>query len=365
MRSISYRKHTFILIALVAALGVIVGCGPAEEEAAEEEAAEEAEPEYVVGMATDVGGLGDQSFNDGTWNGLERAAEEFDLDTRLVESNQQTDYIPNLSGLAEAGADLVFAVGFLMQDAMLEAANTHPDTYFAGIDITIDPDEAPDNAVGIRWREQQAGYLAGIVAGYMTRQFADASDRLNDENVVGVVIGMDIPPVERYQAGYYAGVKEVNPDARIISATAGAFDNQSAGKELALGMIDQGADIVFHVAGLTGMGVINAAEERGVFAIGVDVDQNHVAPEAVLTSAMKGISQAAFLTVERLVQGQFEGGRNYVYGVADNAVDIAPFHEQSDLIPQEVKDRVAEAKEQIRNGELTIPANREEAGMGQ
>jgi basic membrane protein A and related proteins len=358
MRSILYRKNTLILIALVAAAGVIMGCGPAEEEAAEE-----AEPEYVVGMATDVGGLGDQSFNDGTWDGLQRAEEEFDIATRLIESNQQTDYIPNLAGLAEAGTDLVFAVGFLMQDAMMEAASNHPETYFAGIDIGIDPEEAPDNAVGIQWKEQQAGYLAGLVAGYMTREYADASEKLNDENVVGVVIGLDIPPVERYQAGYYAGVKEVNPDARVISATAGAFDDQSAGKEIALGMIDEGADIVFHVAGLTGLGIINAAKERGVFAIGVDVDQNHVAPGTVLTSAMKGISQASYLTIENLVEGDVEGGQNFVYGVADEAVDIAPFHEHSDMIPQEVKDRVAEAKEQIRNGELTIPQNREEAGM--
>lgn len=362
MKNSNYNRTPLFLLVLGASAILLAGCAP-EEEVAEE--AETEQTEYVVGMATDVGGLGDQSFNDGTWDGLQRAAEEYDVDTRLVESNQQTDYLPNLAGLAEAGADLVFAVGFLMQDAMMEAADTHPDTYFAGIDISINPEEAPDNAVGIQWEEQQAGYLAGIVAGYMTQEFADSSDRLNDENVVGVVIGLDIPPVERYQAGYYAGVKEVNPDARVISATAGAFDNQSAGKELALGMIDEGADIVFHVAGLTGLGIINAAKEREVFAIGVDVDQNHVAPETVLTSAMKGISQASYLTIQNLVEGEFQGGQNFVYGVADEAVDIAPFHEQSGMIPQEVKDHVAQAKEQMRSGELTVPGSREDAGMGQ
>jgi basic membrane protein A len=352
---------------MLALVLLLAGCAGEEEEesgeAAAEGASEKQPSDYVIGMATDVGGLGDQSFNDGTWDGLKKAEEEYGLDTRLVESNQQTDYIPNLAGLAEAGADLVFAVGFLMQDAMTEVANTHPDTYFAGIDIALNPEEAPDNAVGIQWKEQQAGYLAGIVAGHMTREYADASEKLNDENVVGVVLGLDIPPVERYQAGYYAGVKSVNPDARVISATAGAFDNQSAGKELALGMIDEGADIVFHVAGLTGLGIINAAKERDVFAIGVDVDQNHVAPQAVLTSAMKGITQGAYLTISDLIEGEFKAGQNLVYGIQDNAVDIAPFHEHSDMVPQAVKDAVDDARQRIRDGELTVPATREEAGM--
>lgn len=357
---------TLVLVAglLLVGFASVSAGGRQQEEQQTTEGAEKQPSDYVIGMATDVGGLGDQSFNDGTWDGLQQAEEEFGLDTRLVESNQQTDYIPNLTGLAEAGADLVFAVGFLMQDAMIEAARNHPDTYFAGIDIALSEDDAPENAVGIQWKEQQAGYLAGIVAAYMTDQYSDRSDRLNDENVVGVVLGLDIPPVERYQAGYYAGVKSVNPDTRVISATAGAFDNQSAGKELALGMMDQGADIVFHVAGLTGLGIINAARERGVFAIGVDVDQNHVAPQAVLTSAMKGITQGAYLTISNLIDGEFAGGRNFVYGIADEAVDIAPFHEQADMIPQEVLNAVEEARSQIEAGELTVPESRDAAGMG-
>ena len=359
------RKNVLerIVLSIVAVGLVLAGCAQEEEGETAEEAGERSPSDYVVGMATDVGGLGDQSFNDGTWDGLQRAEEEYGLETRLVESNQQTDYIPNLTGLAEAGADLVFAVGFLMQDAMVEAAENHPDTYFAGIDIALDPENAPENAVGIQWKEQQAGYLAGIVAAHMTAEYADRSDRLNADKVVGVVIGLDIPPVERYQAGYYAGVKSVDSEIRVISATAGAFDNQSAGKELALGMIDQGADIVFHVAGLTGLGIINAAAERGVFAIGVDVDQNHVAPAAVLTSAMKGITQGAYLTVQDMMEGSFQGGQNLVFGVADQAVDIAPFHEQSDLIPQAVLDAVDSARSQIDAGDLTVPESREAAGM--
>ena len=118
----------------------------------------------IVAMATDVGGLGDKSFNDGSHAGLQKAADEFGLEARVVESKQQTDYIPNLSGLAEDGAKIVFAVGFLMAEAVVEAANNYPDNYFAGIDIWLDPEKAPKNALGLLFKEQESGYLAGVVA---------------------------------------------------------------------------------------------------------------------------------------------------------------------------------------------------------
>ena len=288
--------------------------------------------------------------------GLELGS-EFGFEARVVESKQQTDYVPNLSGLAEDGADIVFAVGFLMEEAVKEAAQMNPDTYFGGIDIGGDP-EIP-NLQGILYKEQESGFLAGVVAGHMTAEFADASERLNPDPVVGVILGMFIPPVERFEVGFIQGVNYANPDVEVLSATVGDFTDQARGKEAAVAMIEQGADVVFHAAGLTGLGAIQAAREEGVFAIGVDVDQHEVAPDTVLTSAVKKIPESIEVVLRSIVDGTFEGG-THVYGLAEDATGIAPFHAFDAMVPQEVKDAVAEATELILAGEIEVAATRAE-----
>ncbi len=356
------RKGWRILFVMLALVVLFAGCQKEEpkEEAAEAEA-KEPEKTYMASMATDVGGLGDKSFNDGAYEGLKLAKEELgNVEIKVIESKQQTDYIPNLSGLAEDGSDIVFAVGFLMEQAVKEVAGNMPDTYFAGIDIGAG-EEAPANFQGILYKEEQAGYLAGVVAGMMTKEYAGNSDKLNDENVVGVVLGMLIPPVEKYEVGFIQGVQSVNPDCKVLSVTSGSFTDQAKGKEAALAMIEKGADIVFHAAGLTGLGAIQAAKEQGVAAIGVDVDQNNVAPETVITSAEKKIPRTVYLAVKSVVEGNFEGGTK-VYGLQQDAVGISPFHSFDDVVPQEVKDAVEEAKEGILSGDISIETTRDAIG---
>lgn len=316
----------------------------------------------IIGMATDVGGLGDKSFNDGSYQGLLDAKADFGIDARVVESKQQTDYVPNLAGLAEDGAQVVFAVGFLMGDALIEAAENNPDTNFAGIDIWVDPSKAPKNVQGLLFKEQESGYVAGVVAGLLTKKYASASDRLNDDNVVGMVLGMDIPPVERYQAGFYAGVKSVNPDCKVLSVVTGTFTDQAKGKEAALAMIEQGADIIFQIAGLTGLGAINAANEAGVAAIGVDVDQSNVAPDAVITSAIKGITRAVYLTIKADLEGTFEGGGDKVFGINEGTTGICGFNNWDSVVPAEVKAAVQKAIDDLKSGKVVAPASRKEAG---
>lgn len=356
------KKLSVYLILLLAAFALVLsGCG-GQEEATEEAAAEsmeaeeaEAEP-MIAAMATDVGGLGDKSFNDGAYAGLEMGT-DLGFEARVVESNQQTDYVPNLTGLAEDGADIVFAVGFLMEQAVKEAAQMNPDTYFGGIDIGGDP--AIPNFQGILYQEEQSGFLAGVVAGHMTAEFSDASPKLNPDPVVGVVLGMFIPPVERFEVGFIQGVKYANPDVEILSVTAGDFTDQARGREAAVAMIEQGADIIFHAAGLTGLGAIQAARENGVLAIGVDVDQNAVAPDTVLTSAIKKIPESVYVVLESVANGTFEGG-THAYGLEDDATGIAPFHGFDDVVPQEVKDAVDAAREGILSGEIEIAKTRAE-----
>ncbi len=349
------KKAMKLGLLLLALLVFFAGCQKKEEAPkAEAEEAPVEEP-MIAAMATDTGGLGDKSFNDGAYEGL-KMGEALGFEARVVESKQQTDYVPNLTGLAEDGSDIVFAVGFLMEQAVKEAAKMNPDAYFAGIDIFAGEDD-PKNFQGILYEEQESGYLAGIVAGMMTKEYASASDKLNDDNVVGVVLGMFIPPVEKYEVGFIQGVKTVNPDCEVLSVTSGSFTDQAKGKEAALAMIDQGADIVFHAAGLTGLGAIQAAKERGVMAIGVDVDQSSVAPDTVLTSAIKKIPESVYLVLESVKNDNFQGGTQ-VYGINEDATGISPFNNFESIVPQAVKDRVAKEVAAMKAGNVDIATTR-------
>ncbi len=316
----------------------------------------------IVGMVTDIGGLGDKSYNDETYYGLLKAKAEFKVDVKVVESQLQIDYVQNLTFLANENAKIVFAVGFLMADAMIEAAKNNQQTYFAGVDIFVDPEKAPKNATGILFKEHEAGYLAGIVAGLLTYKYSNALPNLNKENKVGMVLGMDIPFVERYQAGFYAGVKAVNPTCEVISVVTYNFSDYSRGIEVATTLYKQGVDIIFQIAGLTGYGVFEAARQKKRYAIGVDIDQNYLNPDVIITSAVKKFAEATFLTVKSVIDGTFQGGTNITYGIKEGGVGLSSFHNFADKIPQRVKDAVAKAIEDIINGTIVVPETRAEAG---
>lgn len=322
-----------------------------------------AQAKTFAAMTTDANGLGDGSFNDGVWAGLKKAEAEGLAKVKVVEAHAMTDYVPNLSGLAEDGANLVFGVGFLMVEQIQEAAKANPKTFYAGIDHSYFGVTIPPNLVGISWKEQEAGYLAGIVAGHMTQKYAKNSSLLNDKNVIGAVLGMDIPPVERYLAGFIAGAKSVNPKVDVRYIVTGSFGDRAKGKEATIALIDQGADIVLQIAGLTGMGVIDAARERKIFAMGADVDQNAAAPEYVLTSALKGTTAATYLTIKDLVAGKLKGGENRVFGLAEGAIDLAPFHQHDKIVPAEVKNAIAKAKTDIASGKVKVPSSLAELGI--
>jgi basic membrane protein A len=170
---------------------------------------------------------------------------------------------------------------------------------------------------------------------------------------------MLVPPVERYEVGFIQGVKYVDPKVRVLSVTVGDFADQARGREAAVAMIEQGADIIFPAAGLTGLGSIQAARENGVLAIGVDVDQNNVAPDTVLTSAIKKIPESVYVVLESIVNGNFEGGTK-VYGLAEDAAGLAPFHGFEGMVPQAVKDAVEKAKAGILSGDIKIATSRSE-----
>jgi basic membrane protein A len=309
-----------------------------------------------VAMATDVGGLGDKSFNDLSWAGLQKAQTDLGVEAKVLESKQIADYESNLTQLASAGYSPVFAVGFLMQDAVTKVATSTPGTNFGGIDIFF-ADPIPTNAVGLNFKEQEAGYLAGIVAGLATKDSFDA--RLNTKNVIGFVGGMTIPPVQRYEAGFVAGAKSVNPTVKVISLYAGAFDDQAKGKELGLSLISQGADVVFAAAGQTGIGTFNACQSsKKALFIGVDTDQFMTLTnpgDTILTSAVKRIDNAVFTVTKQALDGKFPGGQNMTFGLAEDGVGLSPFHDFDTKVPAAIKDAVTKATADIKAGTVTVP----------
>ncbi len=348
-----------LVFALVAAMAV--GCAqPDEPDEPDTDEVEVPTIDFRAAMVTDVGGLGDRTFNDGTYEGLLWAERELGIEIRALESNEIADYEPNIDQLAAAGFDVIFTVGFLMTDTTAAKAPEYPDIVFGGIDQFLE-DPGP-NEVGLLFKEHEAAYLAGVLAGLVTLD-QDFDERVNDQNTIAFIGGMDIPPVERFEVGFIAGAKSVNPDVEILVLYAGSFDDQARGRELALSAIDQGADVVFGVAGLSGLGSITAAQERGALFIGVDVDQYLTVEgsgDVMLTSAIKRLDVAVFETIKSAVEGTFVGGQNRVFGLAEDGVGLAPFHDFDDAVTQEMRDAIEEARQGVLDGTVVVPETRDE-----
>lgn len=334
------KRFMALTIALIMVTIVLAGCGQSKDDGDAP-----AEDQLRVAMVTDVGGVEDQSFNQAAWEGLQEAKADFDLDIAFRESNQEADYEPNIDDLVDAGYEFVWGIGFKMETAIKEAATNYPDTLFGIIDMAYEV--TPDNVVGVLFKEEEAAYLVGLIAGKMTQV-----------NKVGFIGGMEIPVIGRFQYGFYAGLLDANPDVEILYQNANSFVDQAAGKSIALQMYQQGADIIFHAAGDTGTGMIEAAREQDKWAIGVDRDQNYLAPDNVITSAMKGVDLAVYKIAEELKNGTFTGGRTLVYGLAEGGVDIAPTSNVH--VPKEILDFVEVQKQKIISGEIKVPGTKEE-----
>lgn len=295
-----------------------------------------------VGLVLSVGGLGDKSFNDSAYQGLIRAKQELGVKVIYGQPEQMAEDEKYLREYAESGLDLVIAVGFLMKDALEKVASEFPKTRFAIIDAVVDR----PNVASLVFREHEGSFLVGAIAGLMTRT-----------NKVGFVGGMDIPLIHKFEVGYREGVAYVNPKAEVIVAYAGsgpdAFHDPVRGKSLAMSQYDRGADIIFQAAGSTGNGVIDAAQQRGLFAIGVDANQNYMAPGHVLTSMLKRVDVAVFEIIKEVVEGRFKGGA-HVYGLEIDGVGYAIDEYNKDLIPKHVIDRVEEIKRDIIAGRIKV-----------
>jgi basic membrane protein A len=296
-----------------------------------------------IGLVTDVGGLNDRGFNHLAYLGVQEAAAKLGIKYKVNLSASSNEYVPNLSDFARKGYDLTIGVGFTEAQAIDTVATQFPKSHFAIVDVdqTTEPHK-PSNLLGLLFREQEVGYLAGYLAGLQEK-------RRPGPNVVGSVGGQKQPPVDRFIAGYQAGARASDPGIKALNGYSNDFVKQDLCKTIALNQIGEGAGVVFQVAGGCGLGVINAAAEKGVWAIGVDADQAYIDPKHVLTSATKHVDVAVYKAIESVVHGKFKGG-NVVYGLKDNGVGLGKINPS---VPQSEVQQIDKIRQQIISGKIT------------
>ena len=340
-----------------------------------------------IGLVTDVGGRGDQSFNDGALRGLETWAAGKRYTTRgyealspdelaravpddlkatttaiaplgvapvVLQAKQQEDYEPNLQLLVDDGVQLSVAVGFMLENAVESAAKRNPGARFLLIDSPIldksgKPYELP-NVRSATFREQEGTFLVGALAGLVTKT-----------GTVGFVGGMQIPLIRRFEAGFRAGVMSTNPEAgkSVLVAYTGSFDKVEAGKQVAQDMISKNADVLFHAAGSDGLGVIIAAKEAKRWAIGCDSDQHHVAPEAVIASFIKHVDYAVYTTIAELAAGKFQPGQVEL-GLKEGGVGYSPLGMEKLPNKDALIGQLEGLRKMIVEGQIKVPAIPEE-----
>ncbi len=335
---------------------VIAACGggasaspsPAASSAAATTTAPAA-PAVKVGLVTDVGGLNDKSFNSLANQGRLDAEKDFKVTTSVTESKKQEDYVPNLTNYAQQSYDLVIGVGFLMTNSVWKVAKQFPNVKFAIIDGAPANDKGDTenlpNVANLFFKEQEAGYLVGVIAATM------ANDKVGKatHNTLCAMGGIPIPPVDRYIAGYQDAIKTIDPSATILNGYSNDFVDQAKGKEVGLNHISKNCDILFQVAGGSGLGYIKAATEKGVYAIGVDADQADVAPGTVITSALKRVNKAVYDTVKAVQGKAFKAGDNF-FSAANDGVGYGKL---DPVVPANAKAAADKALADIKSGKIT------------
>ncbi|WP_283139544.1 BMP family lipoprotein [Rhizohabitans arisaemae] len=343
-----YRRRTAILLF---SLFTLSACGGGESgNGTAGNGGSTAGGPHLWSLVTDANGLGDQGFNDLGKQGVEESAESLGGKASVIQSGSQSQFVPNLQQAVASGSTTVTAVGFALADAVTQVAKAHPNSRFILVDaVAVDAaGKSLPNVAGIRFREHEAAFLAGIIAGKTTKT-----------NKLGFVGGVELPSVVRFLTGFQAGVKQANPSASVRTAYLGNFNDSAKGKGLATAHFDAGADIVFEVAGGGGLGVYDAAKTRGpgVWVVGTDTCKQRLAPDNYLTAATKDVPGAVLRQNQAAADGKFTGGEISL-GLAEKAVGVC--EETFAGLPAEVKDLVEKAKEAVGSGKITVPSTPDE-----
>jgi basic membrane protein A len=303
-----------------------------------------------VGLVFDVGGRGDKSFNDAAYRGLEKAKKELGVDFEYIEPGPGADREAALRQFStRSDIGVIFGIGFIFTDDITKIAEEFPDKKFACVDYTVTPGKKiPSNLIAIEFKEEEGSFLVGALAALTTKT-----------NTIGFIGGMESPLIKKFEAAYIAGAKYVKPDIKVITGYAGvtgeAFKNPGKGKELGLGQYSQGADIIYHASGVTGLGVFEAAREKDKLAIGVDSDQQGEAPGHILTSMVKMVDISVFDIIKDVKENKFKGGIVNTFGLQNKGVDYIYDDNNKKLIPDEARKKVEEIRAKIISGEIKVP----------
>ena len=299
--------------------------------------------DFKPAVIYDMGGKFDKSFNEGVWNGVKKFTDETGVSVMEFEVTNETQREQAMRRMAERGATVILGVGFAQADAIAKVSAEFPEKQFSIIDVSwLDSPNLRQYA----FKEHEGSYLVGVAAA-----------KASKTNKVGFVGGMDIPLIRKFACGYVGGVKSVTGSADIYQnmtgTTPSAWNDPAKGAELAKSQIDRGADVVYHAAGGTGIGVIQAAADAGKLAIGVDSNQNGLAPGAVLTSMLKRVDVAAYETFKDAMDGNFSSGVK-ILGIAEGGVDWAEDSNNAPLITADIKSAIEAARADILSGKVSV-----------
>jgi basic membrane protein A len=342
-----------ILAIMLVATMLISGCGKKEEPTAAE-----GDKKVKVGLVFDVGGRGDKSFNDAAYAGLEKARTEYGdkIEIKYLEptgGGENREALMRL--LAQEKCDIIFGVGFIFTDTVAKVAKDFPQTKFGLIDGYVPDLKDSSNISCLLFKEQEGSFLVGAAAALKSKT-----------GKVGFVGGMQIPTIEKFEAGYMAGAKYVNPNIVVVSdyigTTGEAFKDPVKGKELTLKQIKDGVDVVYHASGASGVGVLEAAASQKILAIGVDSDQSLTATDAqrpyILTSMLKRVDTSVLNTITSVIDKKFKGGYQE-FGLKDNGVTYAE-NEYNKTLIGDIKSKLEEIKAKIVSGEIKVPTTRKD-----
>jgi basic membrane protein A len=299
--------------------------------------------EFKVALVLDRGGKDDKSFNSSAYEGAMRAKSRLGVTIKYVEATDDNAFEPLMRAFAQRGFDLIIGVGFAQKEAIAKVAAQYPDRHFAIVDAEV---EAP-NVRSLMFEEHEGAYLIGAIAAMTSKT-----------GKIGFVGGMEVPLIRRFELGYEAGARQVNPQVKVLAnfvgVTSEAWNNPPKGKELALAQYEAGADVVFAAAGASGLGVFDAAEEKRKFVIGVDANQNWVKPGLVLTSMLKRVDEAVLAAIREARDGRFAGGVQR-FGLANKGVDFACDQYNAKILSEPVRRRAEAIKAEIIAGRITVP----------
>ena len=302
-----------------------------------------------VALIISQGGLGDQSYNDLAYAGFQRALEETGLEGRPVESKdvvaQAADILRRAS---DADFGLVVDLEYSHGEPMLAVATDYPDTQY----VVLNQVREADNITSVLFQEQEGSYLAGTLAALVT---TDTSIKgINEQPIIGVIGGTKSAGIDKFIAGYIEGAKAANPNVEVKVAYSNNFGDPAIGLQMAKAMFEEGADIIYQVAGGTGMGVIQAAKEAGHYAIGVDTDQDGIAPGAVLTSMIKRTDVAVESVVKSYADDELQGGETLTFGLKENGVGLSEMKHTKSIIPAATLEKVEQARQDILSGKIKV-----------